>query len=269
MTREEFLKRGEKKEDSYLFASIWDKKQECLKNMKICTTCFLDELQQKKIQKAIQGIQDISFMFWGGYEEAERKLLILYSKDFDEIKIKEWQNEQEEMLIIRILLPKHKKEIYEHRRYLGAIMKLGVEREMIGDILVDNTGADIIVKKEVANFLENHLAMLTRFQKAKITKEPITHLKKVENKIETFEIIVSSMRVDAIIAELIKTSRGKAVTIIEQERVFANGELVKKITKNLRIGDKITVRGKGRFYLIEEIRKSKSGKIVLSVGKNR
>ena len=68
-------------------------------------------------------------------------------------------------------------------------------------------------------------------------------------KTEVINIIVPSMRMDSIVSEAIRTSRAKAIDIINQERVFINGEVAKKNSKMLKEGDKITVRGKGRFEI--------------------
>ena len=54
---------------------------------------------------------------------------------------------------------------------------------------------------------------------------------------------------DNIVSDLAKTSRSKAVQIIAQERVFINGQNETKPSKQLKIGDIVTIRGKGRFII--------------------
>ena len=70
--------------------------------------------------------------------------------------------------IIRIKLGKEEIGKYTHRNYLGGIVKLGMKREKVGDILVSEDGADIIVKQESAEILSKDLETLTRFQNSKI-----------------------------------------------------------------------------------------------------
>ena len=60
---------------------------------------------------------------------------------------------------------KNNSEEYTHKIYLGGIMKLGIKREKIGDIIVYNEGADIIVSKDVTKFLLSNLQQLTRWLK--------------------------------------------------------------------------------------------------------
>ena len=101
-------------------------------------------------------------------------------------------------------------------------MKLGIEREKIGDISVKSKGAEIVIKNEVQKFLMQNLGSLTRFSSAEIEAKKIEDLKEIETqKVEITEI-VASLRLDNIVASLARTSRSKAIDILEQERVFLN-----------------------------------------------
>ena len=75
------------------------------------------------------------------------------------------------------------------------------------------------------------------------------------------------MRMDSIVSEAIRTSRAKAIDIINQERVFINGEVTKKNSKMLKEGDKITVRGKGRFEVSKILNSTKKGNLVVEIEK--
>ena len=76
-----------------------------------------------------------------------------------------------------------------------------------------------------------------------------------------------SLRLDNIVSDLAKTSRNKAVQIINQERVFVNGQNETKVSKNLKINDIITIRGKGRFIIKEYAGTTRSGRTVLKIEK--
>jgi RNA-binding protein YlmH len=184
--------------------------------------------------------------------EAQRNVVLFYPDKWDKSIVE--KNIDSNLQIVRIILPKELQGKYTHRDYLGGLMKLGLKREKIGDIIVWEEGADIIVLKEIIPFLQQHLDTLTRFQKAKITIENIKNLHEVNIKKEEIEIVVSSLRLDNIIAELAKTSRSKAEEFIKQERVFVNYEAITKDSKTIKIGDKITIRGKGKFEVKEQVR---------------
>ena len=146
-------------------------------------------------------------------------------------------------------------------------MKLGIEREKIGDISVKSKGAEIIIKNEVQNFLIQNLGSLTRFSSSEIEVINIEELQKIEaQKLEITEI-VASLRLDNIVASLARTSRNKAVEMLEQERVFLNFRNETKASKSVKVGDIITIRGKGRFVFKEISGNTKKGRFVIKIDK--
>ena len=146
-------------------------------------------------------------------------------------------------------------------------MKIGLQREKIGDILVEKSGADIIVIKEIASYVKETLSQLKRFSKAQIEFIKLEDLRKVEVQKQEVKMIVSSLRLDNIVSELAKTSRKKAEEMIEKERVFLNFELQSKNTKQVKEEDKITIRGKGKFEIKEICGETRSGRIILMIEK--
>ena len=75
------------------------------------------------------------------------------------------------------------------------------------------------------------------------------------------------MRLDNIVSELSKTSRTKAEEIIRQERVILNYETITKDSKLVKTGDKLTIRGKGKFVVKEQIGNTKKGRFILKIAK--
>ena len=51
------------------------------------------------------------------------------------------------------------------------------------------------------------------------------------------------------------------------ERVFVNFQVETKKTKQIKEGDMITIRGKGRFFIKEIIGQTRSGRTILKVEK--
>ena len=168
---------------------------------------------------------------------------------------------------IRISLPNELYSAYTHKNYLGMIMKLGVVREKVGDILVKESGADVIVMPEIVRYLLTNLSGLTRLRKADIKEIQINELEKVEIKTKEYNIIVSTLRLDNIIAELAKTSRMQAKELINQERVFVNFKNETKQTKLLNEGELISIRGKGRFKISEIVGNTQKGRYILKIEK--
>lgn len=171
------------------------------------------------------------------------------------------------MCAIRIILPNELYNNYTHKNYLGMLMKLGIVREKIGDILVREDGADIIILPEISKYLITNLQSLTRLKKSKIQEIEINKTKKVETKTKEYNIIVSALRLDNVIAELAKVSRTQSKELIEKERIFINFKNEIKSTKLVNEGDLITIRGKGRFKISEIIGNTQKGKYVLKIEK--
>lgn len=215
MDKEELSKKYPKEEDKLVISKIWDKIEMCRTKNKITHTDFLDLYQRSIAEKLVNHIKSI---FYGGYDGAERTILILYPDKLEQNII---ENTYTDIFkIIHIKLPNDLKGKYQHKNYLGAVMKLGMKREKIGDILVREEGADIVVLTEVAEYLKQGLSELTRFSKSEIEILELENLKESENRKEDFTIMVPSLRLDCIVSELMRSSRTKANEAILSRTCF-------------------------------------------------
>lgn len=263
MLREEILNKY-KDEERLLVSKILDKIELADKNNVTENTDFLNLNEQFLAKKILNKVKRKG-IFYGCFEEAERKMLFLIPKknenNLENLKI----NYNNYIGVIRIKLSSKIQEKYIHRNYLGALMKLGLKREKIGDILVDNEGADIIACEEIIKFLKLNLQTLKRFNDCDVQEVEIENIKKVVI-IPKYKIIqVSSMRLDNIISELVNTSRNKANQIILEQRVFLNYVCETKNTRQIKEKDVIAIRGKGRFKIDEIIGNTKKGKLNIKI----
>lgn len=265
MNKQELLKDYKKQEDKICLSQVLDKIEFSKTREKIEYTDFLDMYQISLVENFLRKIKFENYKLYGGYEESERKILIIYPEKYNEEMLK--KNYSKMIKVIRIHLPEEEYGKYSHRNYLGGIVKLGLKREKVGDILVSDNGADMVVIEEFAEILKQELPSLTRFEKSNVTIEKLSELRKKEIKIEEVKIIVPSLRLDNIISDLARTSRSKAAQIIAQERVFVNGQNETKLSKQIKINDIITIRGKGRFVVKEFTGTTRSGRTVILIEK--
>lgn len=265
MDKQKILSEYKKQEDKMLLAQILDKIDFCIKRDKLEYTDFLDMYQVALAKSFMKKIEFNNYVLYGGFANAERKILIVYPEKYNVNMVE--KNYSKIMKVIRITLSQENVGNYTHRNYLGGIVKLGIERDKVGDILVADEGADIIVKEETAEVLKQELKTLTRFENSEIEIIDIIKLRQQEIKIEGVSIIVPSLRLDNFVSDLVKTSRSKAVEIIDSERVFINGQNVTKASKQVKLGDVITIRGKGRFVIREFSGTTRSGRTVVQVDK--
>ena len=265
MNKTEVLEEYKNQEQRLLAAKILDKLEFTKIKNKIQYTDFLNLNEQEMAMKLLKKVDCENFYFFGGKENLERKILVIYPEKLTEEMSR--KNDDKILSIIRIKLPNELEGQYDHRTYLGSCIKIGIEREKIGDILVERTGADIIAKSEVTEFLLQNLSQLTRFKSSEITIQSISEIKDVEvTKIE-ISAIVASIRLDNIVSTLAKTSRSKAQEILKQERVFLNHQVETKSSKEVKVGDIITIRGKGRFEFKEIAGNTRKGRFVIKIDK--
>lgn len=263
MNKEEVLKQYKTEEDKLLVAKILDKWEQAKTKNKITNTDFLNEYERKKAQKLMEQLKIGNRKYYGAYEEAQRQIILFYADKFNEdMMIK---NQNNIVKIVQIILPKQLQGEYSHRDYLGALMKIGIKREKIGDILAFQEGAQILILKEMAQYVKETLQQLTRFSKAEIQIKEIQELRKPEIQTQKIEIMVSSLRMDNIVAALAKTSRKKAEEMILQARIFVNAEEISKVSKLVKESDTITIRGKGKFKLQGIVGNTKKGRYVVCV----
>ena len=268
-------------EDKLLIAKVNDKINMCKEKNKIINTEFLSKYKVELIQKELNRLKEKNYLFYGGYEEADYKVLILYpdklKNSFEELKngIKEEygltiaeKSINNIIKIIRITLPKELIGTYEHRDYLSAVMKFGLTRARIGDIIPRNEGADIIVLKENAEYLKNSLQELIRFRKSEIEIKNIQALKIEEKRYEEFKISITSNRLDNFVSEIAKLSRNKAEEIINDERVMLNSKTEVRLSRDIKENDVIVIRGKGKFKVGQIQGTNKKGKTIINIFKN-
>lgn len=265
MNKQDLLKDYKKQEDKMCLAQVLDKIEISKVKGRIDSTDFLDMYQVSLVESFLKKNKIEQYKLFGGYEDSERKILITYPESYTEEMVQ--KNYEKFLRVVRIELPEEEHGKYAHRNYLGGIVKLGLKREKVGDILVANEGADIVVVSDFAEVLEKELPSLTRFENSKISITEISNLKKKEIKIENIEIIVLSLRLDNIVSDLARTSRSKASQIIAQERVFINGKNETKVSKQVKLGDIITIRGKGRFIIKDFKGTTRSGRTVVLIEK--
>lgn len=251
-----------KDENDLLIAKVLDKKKICNSKNKITYTDFLNEKEQRVIEKNVK--LEKAF-FYGVNENADRKILVFYPEKLTEELVR--KSLKSVLSGIRIILKNDQIGNYEHKNYLSALIKIGIDRGKIGDILVDDYGADIIAFDMNKEFIIQSLSELTRFRKANIDIIPIDDIKQKIDRFEESTIIVSSMRIDNIVAELAGCSRTNADEYINSEKVFVNYETALKGSKTIFEGDIVTIRGKGKFRIDGLVRNTRNNRFVIKVNK--
>lgn len=152
-----------------------------------------------------------------------------------------------------------------HRDYLGALIHLGMERSMLGDILVKKDGAYVFCQEHMVAFIIENLCRIRHTNVlAKLVTQP-EELPKPE--FQTITGSVASLRLDSVIALAFHASRNSLVQNIENGNVFVNGKMITSNGYSLKEGDIISLRGKGKFQLMESGGKSKKGRLFIKINR--
>ena len=140
-----------------------------------------------------------------------------------------------------------------HRDYLGAMMNLGIERECIGDIRIlkgSHAGALIYARADMAAYIARNLTKV-KHTSVDCSCMALSELKTSDiagtQEFEELAVNVASERVDAVIAAVYHVARQKAADVINAERVYINGQVISSAGKTLKEGDRVSVRGTGKF----------------------
>lgn len=88
--------------------------------------------------------------FYGGYEDAERRMASFYPS-FLQVQTEDFPIEA---LLITPKAPQFLTKAPGHRDYLGALMGLGIKREKLGDILLQEQGAVVFVSEDMASYIQ-------------------------------------------------------------------------------------------------------------------
>lgn len=213
-------------------------------------TNFLSLSEQSILYECEKALPCMSVKLFGGYEEAERKIA-----RFGSVK------GYEEVFPISVLMinPVNKKfaEKLNHRDFLGAIINLGIDRGILGDIVVqDQAIAYVYCRSSMGDFIVQHLK---RVRHTDVRCE-MTNLENILPREKVSEVLmVSSVRVDCVASSMYHISRKKILKYFVSEKVFVNGCICEKPYKQLKKGDAVTIRGKGRFVFKDISGQSRKG----------
>ena len=241
LPKEEILKKVGNKEE---IAKVLDKANQAIKTWEIVCTDFLSPPILAEIKEVFDPLGDVEFVEWGGYPQAERQRVGFCRSeiplDISQVEI--------------ALLDISGNFLFDpatHRDFLGSILGTGIVREKIGDIVVlGERGAQALVLPEMVNFLEQSLIQV-RSVPVKTRQVGLEELKFHAPTKKEITTVEASMRLDAIASAGLGMSRNKMVNAINAGDVRINWKEVKQSNHQVKSGDLIAVRGKGRVEVGE------------------
>jgi RNA-binding protein YlmH len=262
LNKELILKKVNKTEDKLFVAKLLDKAQRAEKQKCLTYSDFLDPHQRTLAEMIFSGCDEVDYYFYGGYPGAER-VLIFFLPDFmsSEENVSPGND-----LFSFLKLTVGTRESLSHRDYLGSLMSIGIKREKTGDILVGNDGCFIIVLKEISDFIKYNLEKVSNV-KVDIKEVEEDELEVPESKVKEIRTTVPSLRLDSVSSAGFGISRSKIAELIKNERLSLNWETTDSVTKQVKEGDTISIRGKGKVVLEKIEGKTRKDRIFIILKK--
>lgn len=146
-----------------------------------------------------------------------------------------------------------------HRDFLGAVLNLGIERDTLGDIVIRDKVGYLFCKEDIAPYI---MESLERIKHTDVTVSVAGELPEGElYRTEVRRIQIASERLDAVIARVFSLSREDAQLLFRRSLVFRDGALVESTSYTPRSGERISVRGHGRFIYLGTVGATKKGRL--------
>ena len=219
-------------------------------------TDFLD-LQGVSLYKSLQReLTAVPSSLWGGYGQAEHQLVIFGSEEVFGYP----PAPPVVLLEIRPAAPKFA-EALAHRDFLGSLMRLGIRRDVMGDLLVKDSVCCVFCLDSIAGYIRTNLTQV---------KHTLVDVREIESLpddmrpvTEEFSVTAASMRLDAVAAALTRESRSAVLTRFRRGEVFVNGMEVSDSSKKCAPGDTLVIRHIGRFTIGGAQGQTRSGRLRL------
>ena len=131
-----------------------------------------------------------------------------------------------------------------HRDYMGALLGMGIGREWLGDIRVQDNVATIFCMPSVLR----HLLSIEKVGRISVKAEelPLSDVPAPVRQVKELSFSVMSLRLDAVVAGMFRLSRTEAARQISAGLVSVNYQECLKTDAPVREGDVLSLRGAGK-----------------------
>ena len=213
---------------------------------------FLDGAEQAVIEDSHAIEYGYNTMLFGGFEGSERRMLGVFP---------EWEEARQEAFPISVLrIESGIGRELSHRDYLGTFMSLGFDRSKTGDIIADGRTAYAFVCSDIAEYIRANVSKIGS-QGVKIEICEPQEITVPERKLQKISAVCASMRLDAVAGAAAGVSRANAAALIRGGKVSLDHRLCEDVSKPVREGALLSIRGYGRFIAAGVSGETRSGRI--------
>lgn len=257
MDRSNIEKIAHTPEDRILLAKLWDKINAGIRRCISANTCFLTP---RELEMARYLFGDYPGLHaFGGYEEAERKMLVFLPDYLEEDTLC-----AEDSPIVCLRAAYFEGDELSHRDFLGSLMGAGIGRETVGDICVGKGCCDFFVTAEIAPYILQNFLSAGR-TKLHIQQIPLKDAKIPEPEVKEIRDTLASIRLDSVISSGFRIGRSLAAQYVNAGKAAIDGLPCEKPDKPVAEGAKISVRGLGKIKLTAINGRTKKDRISVTI----
>lgn len=217
-------------------------------------TDFYNPFEVKELTSLINTYDTISFSLIGN-EDSESKAILIYPEYMDEV------NPADYVSLVKIDIKDYE---IAHKDVLGSLLSLGIKREKLGDIIINDEAIYFYIRNEILDYV---LLNLEKIKSYGVELEVIDLATPIVREIDYEEKLITcaSARLDLVLANVYNLSRSDAKNAIEAGLVKLNYKVTYKISETLEVGDMVSMRRRGRFIVGDYLGLSKKDKLKLII----
>ena len=238
------------KEKEELKRRVLDLANRCYQQNIYTFSGFLNVAEVSDVYAMERELDFVPWKLFGGTEGCERQMLRFGSEEtlgYEEAF-------PISCVVIRPSAPKFAEEL-THRDFLGALMNLGIERDVLGDIIVRGAVGYVFCEDAMADYLEKNI---TQVRHTTMTTAP---------QFAEEEFVVSSNRCDAVVSKAYRLSRTQSAELFRAGKIFVNGRQYDRNSGILKAQDIVSVRGFGKFVFRGFLQETKKGRIRVGIAR--
>lgn len=224
--------------------------------------CVISDFLNPRQQYIVESLfgtdpDDFHYQFFGGYADSERRRLAIAPTYY------EFSPADFNVVLLEIHYPVKFADL-SHGQILGTLLHAGLERFAIGDIITDGQRWQFLAELELLDFFTTQIDKISTI---KVRLEQVDWQQLLTSQLNwvSQQILVTSLRLDTVVAGVFNISRQRAKGLIEAGQVQLNWVVLDRPDELLAAQDILSVRRFGRVQLLALEGKTRRDRLKLKV----
>ncbi len=252
--REKIIRYYKAAGEGELAARLIDLAEGAIRGRRFKVSEFLDPHGYSIAETVAAHYQRVRLHSDGGFQGAERVRVAFLNEDY--------RGEADFALAAVEIAWDERYQRLTHRDVLGALMGLGVKREVLGDIIMQGPSCQVVLAQEMKEYFLREITLVGSAA-VEVRELDLAELVAKEEKIKEIRTTVPSLRLDTVAASGFGVSRSRMADEIAAEKLKLNWQETKSAAQAVKQGDIISMRGRGRVEVCEIVGQTKKGRISL------